>query len=229
MVFLAQSSPGCRSTRSPQIKKATVMLGRLMNPGIPTYCTRLQRDAHKGTPSERGKAVSKFVQCRSLRLRAGASYQRRLTSARRGAVTSSSDAGTVASRPSDGAGPPPASYPTARRDPCTVRCAPWQAVREVCRRSKTIQDPNADPRPRPDARCKLRGNGLLFLLGGAVARVTSLFAPCAPLLASLCAPRAPFLTSFCAPRASFLAPLRTRLRRLCRGRGGRGGGLGSSR
>src|SRR6266704_2692346 len=26
MVFLAQSSPGCRSTRSPQIKKATVML-----------------------------------------------------------------------------------------------------------------------------------------------------------------------------------------------------------
>ena len=27
MVFLAQSSPGCRSTRSLQIKKATVMLG----------------------------------------------------------------------------------------------------------------------------------------------------------------------------------------------------------
>jgi hypothetical protein len=26
MVFLAQSSPGCRSTRSLQIKKATVML-----------------------------------------------------------------------------------------------------------------------------------------------------------------------------------------------------------
>jgi hypothetical protein len=27
MVFLAQSSPGCRSTRSLQIKKATVMIG----------------------------------------------------------------------------------------------------------------------------------------------------------------------------------------------------------
>jgi hypothetical protein len=27
MVFLAQSSPGCRSTRPLQIKKATVMLG----------------------------------------------------------------------------------------------------------------------------------------------------------------------------------------------------------
>jgi hypothetical protein len=28
MVFLAQSAPGCRSTRSLQIKKATVMLGQ---------------------------------------------------------------------------------------------------------------------------------------------------------------------------------------------------------
>jgi hypothetical protein len=28
MVFLAQSSQGCRSTRSLQIKKATVMLGQ---------------------------------------------------------------------------------------------------------------------------------------------------------------------------------------------------------
>ena len=81
------------------------------------------------------------------------------------------------------------------------------------------------------ARCQpcLTGNGLLFLLGGTVARVTSLFAPCAPLFASLCAPRAPFLTSFCAPRASFLTPLRTRLRRLSGRRGGRGAGLGSSR
>jgi len=74
----------------------------------------------------------------------------------------------------------------------------------------------------------LMGNGLLFLLAGAVARVTSLIAPCAPLLASLCAARAPLLTSFCAPCASFLTPLRTRFRRLSGLRGGRGAGLGSS-
>jgi hypothetical protein len=52
----------------------------------------------------------------------------------------------------------------------------------------------------------LMGNGLLFLLAGAVARVTSLIAPC----------------------ASFLTPLRTRFRRLSGRRGGRGAGLGSS-
>jgi hypothetical protein len=54
---------------------------------------------------------------------------------------------------------------------------------------------------------------------------------CAPLLASLCAPRASLLTPFSAPGSPFLTPLRTGLRRICgrrRGRGGCGGGLGSS-
>ena len=72
---------------------------------------------------------------------------------------------------------------------------------------------------------------LLFLLGGggAVARVPSLVASCAPLLTPLCASRASFLTPFCTPRSPFLTPLGTRLRRICgrrRRRGGRRGGLG---
>ena len=77
------------------------------------------------------------------------------------------------------------------------------------------------------------GNGLLFLLGrGAVARVPSLVASCAPLLTPLCAPGATFLTSFRSPASPFLTSLRARLRCICgrrRGRGGRRGGLGFSR
>ena len=54
---------------------------------------------------------------------------------------------------------------------------------------------------------------LLFLLGGgAVARVPSLVASCAPLLTPLCASRASFLTSFRSPASPFLTPLRARLR-----------------
>ena len=74
---------------------------------------------------------------------------------------------------------------------------------------------------------------LLFLLGGggAVARVPSLLASCAPLLTPLCASRSSFLTPFSAPRSPFLTPLGTRLRGIRgrrRGRGGRRGGLGFS-
>jgi hypothetical protein len=60
-----------------------------------------------------------------------------------------------------------------------------------------------------------------------------------PLFASFCAPRAAYLTPFstsrasflapfCAARAPFLAPFGTRLRRLSRRSGGRGGCLGVS-
>ena len=67
---------------------------------------------------------------------------------------------------------------------------------------------------------------LLFLLGGgAVARVPSLVASCAPLLSSLCAPRASFLSSFRSPASPFLTPLRAGLRGIrgrCRWRGGVG-------
>jgi hypothetical protein len=72
------------------------------------------------------------------------------------------------------------------------------------------------------------GMDLFLLFGSTIACVTSLIAPCTPLLASLCAARAPLLTPFCAPRASFLSSLRTRLRRLRGRRGGRGAGLGFS-
>jgi hypothetical protein len=40
MVFLAQSAPGCRSTRSLQIKKATVMLEPVLNYRIPKTFTK---------------------------------------------------------------------------------------------------------------------------------------------------------------------------------------------
>ena len=75
-----------------------------------------------------------------------------------------------------------------------------------------------------------RNERLFFLLGGgAVARVPSLVASCAPLLTPLCASRASFLTPFGSPASPFLTALCPRLRRVCgrrRGRGGRGGGLG---
>ena len=112
-----------------------------------------------------------------------------------------------------------------------VTRAPLRAARSR-RSSKTVQGSEGGlHNSGPDGKMSalFERNGLLFLLGSTVARVTSLFAPCAPFLAPLCAPRAPFLTSFGAPCAPFLTSLRTRLRRLSGRRGGRGAGLGSSR
>ena len=65
----------------------------------------------------------------------------------------------------------------------------------------------AGPPERTDKRhAAAEKDGLFFLLGGgAVARVPSLVASCAPLL-----------TPFCATRASFLTPFRRQLRRSCR-------------
>ena len=81
---------------------------------------------------------------------------------------------------------PPTSYPTARRDVHRQERTARQAAREACRSSRPYKDPNADPHSSSDARCQPRGNGLLFLLGGTVARVTSLFrALCASLRAVL--------------------------------------------
>src|SRR6478735_3322339 len=80
-----------------------------------------------------------------------------------------------------------------------------------------------------------RMNGLLFLLGGgcggrgAVARVPSLVAPCAPVLTPLCACGAAFLAPFCSPASPLLTALCPRHRRDCgrrRGRGRRGGRRG---
>jgi hypothetical protein len=176
-------------------------------------------------PSERGKEVSKFVQCRPLRR--GLADPRSDSSPQRcaGKVTSGSDAGVLAQCRC------PASFdPTAGREPYSVRSAPrGKRCGKSVEAARPYKDPNADLHFSPDARCQPRGTWLLFLLGGTVARVTSLFAPCAPLFASFCAPSPSFLTSFCASRASFLTPLRTRLRRLSGRRGGRGAGLGSSR
>ena len=78
------------------------------------------------------------------------------------------------------------------------------------------------------------GRGLLLWLSGgcgAVSRIPTLVASCAPLLSSLCAPRASFLSSFRSPASPFLTPLRAGLRGIrgrCRWRGGCGGGLGFS-
>ena len=79
--------------------------------------------------------------------------------------------------------------------------------------------------------------GLLLLLGGgrgAVPRIPTLVASCAPLLTPFCAPGAPFLAPFSSPASPFLTALCPGLWRICgrrRGRGGsgRGGGLGFRR
>ena len=67
--------------------------------------------------------------------------------------------------------------------------------------------------------------------GGAVARVPSLVASCAPLLTPLCASCSSFLSSFRTPASPVLTPLRARLHGIrwrCCGRRGRWSGLGFS-
>ena len=108
----------------------------------------------------------------------------------------------------------------------------WRCpARRLCPALAARVRPSGPALRRAGCHCWRRMNGLLFCSvgGGAVARVPSLVASCAPLLTPLCASRASFLSSFRSPASPFLTPLCARLRRICgrrRGRGGRRGGLG---